>query len=195
MRTLVRRLAKSASGPRRQLVGIDSNVVVGCLSKGRSSSRDLNRVLRTFLPEQVFADIYLGVLGVPTKQNPADAPSRRRATRRAAVAAPPLWAVRFVDGEVDAVSSVLPPDARFEWLPGVHERSEDARSASDEGPATTRRAWSRLLIRMVIARPRSSTARRGILARDRVQRASHDLMPTFCQGRKSAERRRPSASA
>ena len=117
VRTLVRRLARSDSGPRRQLVGIDSNVVVGCLSKGRSSSRDLNRVLRSFLPEQVFADIYVGVLGVSSKQNPADAPSRRRRTRRLAVDAPQEWAVRFVHGDLAAITAVLPADSRIDWLP------------------------------------------------------------------------------
>ena len=140
VRTLVRRLARSDSGPRRQLVGIDSNVVVGCLSKGRSSSRDLNRVLRSFLPEQVFADIYVGVLGVSSKQNPADAPSRRRRTRRLAVDAPQEWAVRFVHGDLNAISAVLPADTRFDWLPEIKlmrrtgYRGRRVGEASNPGP-------------------------------------------------------------
>ena len=64
------------------LVGIDSNVVVGALAKGRTSSRSLNRVMRSFVAEQLFAEVYVGALGVPSKRNPADTPSRRRAPRR-----------------------------------------------------------------------------------------------------------------
>ena len=69
------------------------------------------------LPEQIFADIYFGVLGVRTKQNPADAPSPQRATPRFAVQDPADWAVRFVQCDVFALDTVLPRDTRFEWLP------------------------------------------------------------------------------
>ena len=117
MRTLVRRLARAARAPVRQLVGIDSAVVCGALAKGRTSSRDLNRQLRSFVAEQLFADVYLGALGVPSKKNPADAPSRRRATRREPNADALPWAVSFVHGAIDALDAVRPVETRFDWLP------------------------------------------------------------------------------
>ena len=119
VRTLVRRQARASKGPSRQLVGIDSNVVIGALAKGRSSSRRLNRVLRSFVAEQLFAEVYIGALGVPSKQNPADSPSRRRATRREPEPIVPEWAERFVQGAVGALAAILRPDERFDWLIGT----------------------------------------------------------------------------
>ena len=132
MRTLVRRLARAARTPTRQVVGIDSAVVCGALAKGRASSRDLNRHLRSFVAEQLFADVYLGVLGVPSKRNPADAPSRRRATRRTPEPTTLPWASQFVRGAIDALAAVLPAETRFAWLPQY--RGVRVGEASHPGP-------------------------------------------------------------
>ena len=117
VRTLVRRLARAARAPVRQLVGIDSLVVCGALAKGQTSSRDLNRQLRSFVAEQLFAVVHIGVLGVPLKKNPADAPSRRRATRRVLTEDALPWAAKFVRGALDALDAVRPVETRFDWLP------------------------------------------------------------------------------
>ena len=74
----------------------------GAFVKGRASSRDLNRHLRSFVGEQLFADVYIGGLGVLSKQNPADAPSRRKATGRAPESTTLPWASRFLRGTIDA---------------------------------------------------------------------------------------------
>ena len=132
VRTLVRRLARAARTPIRQVVGIDSAVVCGALAKGRASSRDLNRHLRSFVAEQLFADVYLGVLGVPSKRNPADAPSRRRATRRTPEPTTLPWASQFVRGAIDALAAVLPVETRFAWLPQY--RGVRVGEASHPGP-------------------------------------------------------------
>ena len=117
MRSLVQRFAKTARAPIRQIVGIDSAMVCRALAKGRASSRDLNRHLRSFVAEQLFADVYLGVLGVPSKRNLADAPSRRKATRRPPESPTLPWASRFVRGATDSLAAVLPVESRFDWIP------------------------------------------------------------------------------
>ncbi|CAE7035325.1 unnamed protein product [Symbiodinium sp. CCMP2592] len=54
----------------------DSLVVVGSVSKGRSSSFKLNGVLRGQLPFLIFADVTLALLWIETCANLADHPSR-----------------------------------------------------------------------------------------------------------------------
>ena len=65
----------------RRLTLLDSSVVRGLASKGRCSSRRLNRIWRPVIPELLAADIQDGTLPVPTKHMPADAATRNARTR------------------------------------------------------------------------------------------------------------------
>ena len=55
---------------------VDSKVVLGGVSKGRSSSRPLLRVLRRTAALQLAGNLLVRLLYIPTCCNPADAPSR-----------------------------------------------------------------------------------------------------------------------
>ena len=61
---------------RRIVVGVDSRVVCGVASKGRSSSYKLNGVMRTMLPVLLCGQISCAYPWVETHCNPADHPSR-----------------------------------------------------------------------------------------------------------------------
>ena len=71
----------------RRLIGIDSQVVEGLLAKGRSSSRELNFLLRGLAADMLVADIQLGILGLASKHSPVDF----------------------------AIDEVLPLDPRLQW--------------------------------------------------------------------------------
>jgi hypothetical protein len=103
-RTAVRAAIFSRKNGRsfRMINGIDSDPVVYALAKGRSS-RKLNVILRRLAAEQLLAGVYLGVLRIPTHQNPADAPSRRARVRRSPVCESAKWASAFVTGDLAAL--------------------------------------------------------------------------------------------
>ena len=88
--TLVRRLAAEVrTGGLRVISFADSSANVGAWAKGRSSSGRLDRHLRQMAPDLVWTDLKLAVPYVPMSANPADAPTRGRATRRAPLAGEP----------------------------------------------------------------------------------------------------------
>ena len=91
-RTGLRHAARRAEchGTRR-LTLLDSSVVRGTASKGRSSSRRLNRIWKPVVPELLAADIQDGTLPVPTKHMPADGATRRSRTRPVPTRSPPAW--------------------------------------------------------------------------------------------------------
>ena len=62
---------------RRLLLLSDSEVAVGCLSKGRSSSHRLLRRLRSISSLLLASRLQLSVWWIPSHLNPADEPSRR----------------------------------------------------------------------------------------------------------------------
>merc|ERR1711969_467315 len=107
-RTLARKLVADGVHGVRQLVGQDSGVVRGCRARGRSRSRALGGMMRSFAGELLMADIQLGPLPLPSKQNPSDDPSRRRAVRRLPVPDVPRWAAQFVAGDVHGLDSTCP---------------------------------------------------------------------------------------
>ena len=115
VRTAVRRLLRSGQFGVRQIIGIDSKVVEGIIAKGRSSSRELNILMRGLAADMLVGDIQLGILGLASKHNPADDPSREKRVRKAKPETASAWARRFVAGEVTAIDSVLPPDPRLKW--------------------------------------------------------------------------------
>ena len=61
----------------RQLYGLDSQVSLGCLIKGRSSSKSLNQELLRSLPIMVGSDLYGFYMYYPSKLNRADGPTRK----------------------------------------------------------------------------------------------------------------------
>ena len=56
--------------------GIDSQVCLGALVKGRASSSSLNNLLRQSMAYPVGADVYEGFMYFPTQHNRADRPTR-----------------------------------------------------------------------------------------------------------------------
>ena len=115
VRTAVRRLLRSGHFSVRQIIGVDSSVVEGVLAKGRSSSHELNLLLRSMAADMLVGDIHLGILPLASKDNPADEPSRSKRVRKAAPAAAAAWARRVVAGDVAAIDSALRSDPRLRW--------------------------------------------------------------------------------
>ena len=66
----------------RILCCVDSRVVLGAVTKGRSSSRKLNHVLRKLAYECLASSLTVDLLWVPSWANPADAPSRHFSLER-----------------------------------------------------------------------------------------------------------------
>ena len=71
--SLLRRITREAIRAHRPLVLVDSRVVVGAVSEGRSNSRKMNFLLRKLWFWCLACDIALELLWVPTWENPADA--------------------------------------------------------------------------------------------------------------------------
>ena len=74
--SLFRRLSNQGVRRQRILCCVDSRVVLGAVTKGRSSSRKLNHVLRKLAYECLASSLTVDLLWVPSWANPADAPSR-----------------------------------------------------------------------------------------------------------------------
>ena len=103
-----RALGFSAPGS-RELVGLDSQVVIGLLSKGRSASSSLNMELSKSLPTVVGFDLYSELFYFESSRNPADDPTRGRILRTASRELPMWW-------QSLACGDVKPFDA---WLYGA----------------------------------------------------------------------------
>lgn len=58
----------------------DSQICISVLTKGRSSSRKINRILRKIAAFCLALNIYPLYAWIQSRLNPADAPSRRHAT-------------------------------------------------------------------------------------------------------------------
>ena len=58
------------------MVLLDSRVVIGAATKGRSSSRGLNRVIRQLAAFCFVGGLALHLIFIPTEHNPGDHPSR-----------------------------------------------------------------------------------------------------------------------
>jgi len=75
----------------RCLYGLDSQVSLGALVKGRSSSKCLSRLLQKSLLPMFSADAYSGVGFLPSAINRADAPTRDREVEPPDMALPDWW--------------------------------------------------------------------------------------------------------
>ena len=72
----LKELVKHGGDPQRCVLLVDSRVVVGAFGKGRSSSKQLNRLLRSMVGWSIAGQVSLHLVWVGTKSNPADHPSR-----------------------------------------------------------------------------------------------------------------------
>jgi hypothetical protein len=75
--------------PQRIVNFVDSRVALGCICKGRSSSVQLNMLLRSFVPYLVGGQIALANIWVGTHHNPGDDPTRHQKVRDACT--PPTY--------------------------------------------------------------------------------------------------------
>lgn len=98
----------------RCLYGLDSQVALGALVKGRSSSRSLNRLLQRSLLPMFSADAYSGVGFLPSAINRADAPTRDRVVEQPDMQLPEWWeelasgVFKKFDAWLEALSKTLP---------------------------------------------------------------------------------------
>ena len=82
----------------RLLFGIDSQVTIGCVAKGRSASPRLNQLLEKSIPDVLGSQSYAAPLYFPSHLNPADDPTRGSAVRGPAMETPGWW-LRLLEGD------------------------------------------------------------------------------------------------
>lgn len=76
---------------RREMYGIDSQVALGALLKGRASSPALNSLLVQSLPHMLACESYFEGMYFSSKSNPSDDPTRGAALRGASEMLPEWW--------------------------------------------------------------------------------------------------------
>ncbi len=69
-------LVKNIPAAHRAVLLVDSRVAIGAFCKGRSSSRQLNRILRSMIGWSIAGEKSLHLIWVQSKSNPSDHPSR-----------------------------------------------------------------------------------------------------------------------
>ena len=127
----------------RHLLGSDSQVTLGALVRGRSSSRSLNRHLKQSLPILLAYNGYTNAQYIPTLINTADDPTRNKSCRPAELPEP-FWLAEAAAGRFGPLDEVLKrhgiDDAAIARLPtadaGVDATSNTGRpaeKAEDEG--------------------------------------------------------------
>lgn len=90
----------------RHLLGSDSQVVLGRLVRGRSSSKALNSRLRALLPTWLVSNGYVCALYIPTELNVADDPTRHRVCRGPDRPLPD-WIARISEGDYTGLDAEL----------------------------------------------------------------------------------------
>ena len=90
----------------RLLTGSDSQVVLGALVKGRSSSKVLNKLLKRSLPSIIAYNCYNYTQYIGTADNVADDPTRDRDCRLP-VNPVPGWITSTDDGHYDGLDAIL----------------------------------------------------------------------------------------
>ena len=73
----------------RFLVGMDSQVGLGEVVRGRAASACLNAVLQPSMPDAISGDVYSCPMYFNTASNRADAPTKERERERERVSPPP----------------------------------------------------------------------------------------------------------
>ncbi len=117
---------------------MDSQVALGCIGKGRSSSPSLNWELARSLPNALGSDTYSELAYYNTHINPADAPTRGRVIP-SPVVLPPLWWQDLLAGifeSFDAWLETVGLDSHsVSELPPFSELAGPSRT--DRGPAVS----------------------------------------------------------
>ena len=90
----------------RQLFGLDSQVCLGALVKGRSASPALNRMLQASLGPLLSSRIFPAYFFFPSALNPADDPTRGQPVRRPSLQ-PPDWWHALVEGSAESFDVFL----------------------------------------------------------------------------------------
>ena len=85
---------------RRILYGLDAQVALGCLVKGRSASPGLNKLFSTSVGPYVCAGIVPHFLYYPTHLNPADGPTRGKPPPQP-VSPLPSWLAKAAAGDFE----------------------------------------------------------------------------------------------
>ena len=93
-------------GDIRLPIGGDSQVVLGALTKGRSSSPGLNRMMRHSLPHVLGLGIYSCGGYVRSEFNPSDDPTRGVELRAPDIILPDWW-LALADGDFSALDALL----------------------------------------------------------------------------------------
>lgn len=113
----------------RLLTGSDSQVVLGALVRGRSSSKSLNAKLKQALPTVLGFNIYNNLQYVPTGDNTADDPTRGRECRSPPDEMP-CWVQSICTGNYEPLDAVLAEagvgDAQVARLPSAPETPSSA---------------------------------------------------------------------
>ena len=129
----------------RLLSGADSQVSLGCLLKGRSSSARLNGVLRASLPDYIGLDLFGGYMFVASADNPADDPTRGAEVRKPVSPAP-----AFLQSALNGSFQQLDEELRAYGVDFVSLLElpplESIRRLCEEVPELGRRARRRLWI-------------------------------------------------
>lgn len=84
----------------RDIFGLDSQVSLGCLIKGRSVSKGLNRELKKSIGNHILFDCYPAFMYFEPSKNPSDDPTRDAPLRRRRYP-PPLWWNSLAEGDAD----------------------------------------------------------------------------------------------
>ena len=117
-----------ASPSTRPLIASDSQVSLGALIKGRSSSAGLNGLLRRFLPVVLSYNISTCWQYIGTLDNVADDPTRRRDCREPS-AALPNWYSSASEGDFRLFDEFLVDqeldEAKLAELPELHDVTQD----------------------------------------------------------------------
>ena len=85
----------------RANLALDSQVALGALLTGRSSSRSLNKELRKSLPAHLGYGSLMNVFYYPSDLNAADDPTRDRPVRATASSALPAWLSKAFSGDFE----------------------------------------------------------------------------------------------
>lgn len=100
-----RRLAQCFSHS-RFLYGLDSQVSLGALVKGRAASRALNREMVKALPNVISSDLYSSYMYYPSKVKRADGPTRDSLPAEPDVPTPEWWNAA-ADGDLEGLDAWL----------------------------------------------------------------------------------------
>ena len=111
----------------RQLFGLDSQVCLGCICKGRSASESLNQELCRSLPTILFCDSYSECMYYQSAENPADDPTRGVCLRKKTMETPD-WFLASCTGDFSGLDSWLEAqgicDYQLTGLPPVSELTQ-----------------------------------------------------------------------